>query len=107
MRNRICTVNDCDGSHYGRGYCVRHYRTWQKHGVPVLFREPDRKKLNDERLDELHRSDPYREFSIDEIAEALGAARQSVYGIERRALKKIGKELHRRGIGEFDVPHRY
>jgi hypothetical protein len=27
-----CQVNDCESSAFGRGFCVKHYRRWQRHG---------------------------------------------------------------------------
>jgi DNA-directed RNA polymerase sigma subunit (sigma70/sigma32) len=54
--------------------------------------------FNYERLDELHRSDPTRQFSVIEIAQAAEITRQSVYEIEKRALRKIREEFIKRGL---------
>jgi hypothetical protein len=30
----MCEVPGCGGRHYARGWCVTHYRRWQRHGDP-------------------------------------------------------------------------
>lgn len=32
---RTCTVDGCDGKHYGQGYCRLHQGRWKKHGDPM------------------------------------------------------------------------
>jgi HNH endonuclease len=32
-----CTVSGCDGKHYGRGYCWKHYLRWRRHGDPLVI----------------------------------------------------------------------
>ena len=32
---RPCSVEDCDRKHVARGWCKRHYRSWQQHGDPL------------------------------------------------------------------------
>jgi DNA-directed RNA polymerase sigma subunit (sigma70/sigma32) len=56
------------------------------------------KRWNDERLDELHRTDVEKEFTVAEIAAAAGVPRQTIYDIEKRALRKLREELIRRGL---------
>lgn len=34
MAKRTCTIDGCDGSRVGRGWCGKHYKRWQKHGDP-------------------------------------------------------------------------
>jgi hypothetical protein len=34
MTTRICDTDDCDRTHYARGWCVTHYRRWQRYGHP-------------------------------------------------------------------------
>jgi hypothetical protein len=34
MNPRTCEVQDCQRTHYARGWCVNHYRRWQRHGHP-------------------------------------------------------------------------
>lgn len=34
MYMRTCTENSCGRAHYARGFCVSHYRKWQRHGTP-------------------------------------------------------------------------
>lgn len=33
-----CSIKDCAGSHVARGYCRRHYASWQKYGDPLKAR---------------------------------------------------------------------
>lgn len=35
MAERTCSIEGCDRSHYGRGWCRRHYDRWIKHGDPT------------------------------------------------------------------------
>lgn len=35
MTDRICSVDGCEEPHYGKGYCVSHYRFWKKYGDPL------------------------------------------------------------------------
>lgn len=30
--NRICAVEGCSATHFGHGYCVKHYKRWRRHG---------------------------------------------------------------------------
>jgi hypothetical protein len=32
MTTRTCVINECKRTHYARGWCVTHYRRWQRHG---------------------------------------------------------------------------
>ena len=34
MTTAFCSVPDCGGLHYGRGWCVAHYRRWARCGDP-------------------------------------------------------------------------
>ena len=63
-----------------------------------MTRKYIKRQFNDERLDELHRSDPSRAYSLGEIARAAGVERQTVYVIEQRAMRKLRQEFERRGI---------
>lgn len=31
-----CLVAECDSSHYAKGYCLKHYRRWSRHGDTTL-----------------------------------------------------------------------
>lgn len=33
MRNRLCTVDDCNNPHFGKGYCSKHYTRMRVHGT--------------------------------------------------------------------------
>ena len=33
---RVCTVEGCVRPHNARGYCGMHYRTWKRHGDPLV-----------------------------------------------------------------------
>jgi DNA-directed RNA polymerase sigma subunit (sigma70/sigma32) len=55
-------------------------------------------KFNDERLDELYRSDPGRVWTCNEIAKEAGTYPQMVKGIEVRALRKLRAALEERGV---------
>lgn len=35
MANSICSVEGCDGKHYGRGWCSKHYQLWWRTGSIV------------------------------------------------------------------------
>lgn len=69
------------------------------------MRKPYKKSIsyghfNEEALDELLQSNPHREFSLGEIAEAAETNRQTIFTIEQRAIKKIAAEIERRGLRE-------
>lgn len=32
---RICSINDCERSHNAHGWCLPHYKRWQKYGDPL------------------------------------------------------------------------
>ena len=36
MAQRICSVDDCDTAHFGKGFCQKHYKRWRKHGDPQM-----------------------------------------------------------------------
>ena len=38
------------------------------------------------------------EMSLEEVGKELGISKDTVYGIERRALKKLRAQLYKRGI---------
>jgi hypothetical protein len=45
MEKRICSIDDCDGSVIGRGWCSKHYKRWQVHGDPLpRVRIPNKSK---------------------------------------------------------------
>src|SRR4051794_34641732 len=31
---KICTVEGCEGKHYGQGLCNKHWQRWRYHGRP-------------------------------------------------------------------------
>lgn len=33
---RLCKIPHCNNSAFARGWCVRHYRLWQRHGDPTI-----------------------------------------------------------------------
>lgn len=35
MAHAICSVDDCEGPEYIRGWCTKHYQRWRKHGDPL------------------------------------------------------------------------
>lgn len=44
MADRLCSIDECERVHYGRGYCQMHYSRWRTHGDPLLgaaVRNPD------------------------------------------------------------------
>ncbi len=62
-------------------------------------RKYDRKRFNDEGLDDLYRATPRDEVrTIGEIAKAAGVERMTIWIMERRALAKIRAEMQRRGV---------
>src|SRR5215203_5271456 len=34
--SKKCSVEGCEGAHYGRSYCRRHYDSMRKHGDPLV-----------------------------------------------------------------------
>jgi 5-methylcytosine-specific restriction endonuclease McrA len=38
---KVCSIDACESTHYGRGFCKSHYMKWYKHGDP-LWRRADR-----------------------------------------------------------------
>ena len=39
---KICSITGCNGPHYGRGWCAKHYRRWLRHGDPETVLRPSR-----------------------------------------------------------------
>lgn len=35
MAKRTCSIDDCGGAHYCRGWCEKHYNRWRKWGDPL------------------------------------------------------------------------
>jgi len=35
---RLCSIEGCGKPHYGKGWCLAHYRKWQKYGNPLVGR---------------------------------------------------------------------
>jgi len=35
---RTCSIPDCNAPHLARGYCIKHYQRWKKHGDPLPYR---------------------------------------------------------------------
>jgi hypothetical protein len=31
-----CAIDGCDGIHFGRGWCMKHYTRWRRHGDPLV-----------------------------------------------------------------------
>ncbi len=38
---RLCSVEGCSRLHSARGYCSRHYKLWERNGVPEVRRPVD------------------------------------------------------------------
>jgi HNH endonuclease len=34
VSDRTCTIDACDKAFYSRGWCLRHYKRWKRHGDP-------------------------------------------------------------------------
>jgi hypothetical protein len=45
-----CKVDGCPSRHYARGWCVKHYNRWRKHGDPLVSRTCPREATDEERL---------------------------------------------------------
>lgn len=39
MPNGTCSVDGCDELHHAKGYCIRHYTQWRRHGDPLHFHQ--------------------------------------------------------------------
>ncbi|WP_415395194.1 HNH endonuclease signature motif containing protein [Rhodococcus globerulus] len=37
-----CSIDECEGRHYARGWCEKHYNRWKKHGDPSICLKPQR-----------------------------------------------------------------
>ncbi len=37
----ICSIPDCNGRRRARGWCVKHWTRWQRHGDPLVTLRPD------------------------------------------------------------------
>lgn len=61
-------------------------------------RKYTRNKFDDEALDALYRSDPTREWSLREMANAANCDPQSILNIQERALRKLRAEMMKRGM---------
>jgi len=35
-----CAIDGCDGARAGRGWCVKHYKRWTRHGDPLVGTKP-------------------------------------------------------------------
>ena len=33
---KMCSIPDCEGKHYARRWCAKHYRRWLAHGDPEI-----------------------------------------------------------------------
>ena len=33
---KTCTITDCNNEHAARGWCMKHYKRWHKHGDPNI-----------------------------------------------------------------------
>ena len=42
MTNRVRAIEDCLRPHYGKGWCLRHYTAWRRHGDPLASARPVR-----------------------------------------------------------------
>jgi hypothetical protein len=42
FRATECRLPDCDGKHFGRGFCRKHYNRLKKHGSPRIVQPPGR-----------------------------------------------------------------
>ena len=41
MADATCSIEGCNGPHYGRGWCNKHYQRWYKHGDPLAPGRPE------------------------------------------------------------------
>lgn len=40
VMQRLCALDDCDGAHYARGWCHKHYRRFMRYGDPTFTPQP-------------------------------------------------------------------
>lgn len=44
MNKRTCIIGDCERAHNARGWCLAHYKKWQKYGDPLGKASPRERK---------------------------------------------------------------
>ena len=46
---KICKVDGCNGKHYAKGYCSKHYSQWRRYGkVRRTLKDPNEIVLHDD-----------------------------------------------------------
>lgn len=57
MKATHCSIEGCTGAHVGRGWCLKHYTRWRRHGDPLAtqFRDGPLRPWFESRMD---KSDP-------------------------------------------------
>lgn len=51
---KMCSVEGCNGKHYGKGYCERHYQQFKKHGKILCIeslKEKNEIKIHDDYIE--------------------------------------------------------
>lgn len=105
MTNRICSVDDCDARHHGRGFCLYHYSTWKRTGDPMT--EVKRKAKDGESFATFMRlvaeeTDDCVEWPLGGLSSGYGVVGLPAHGVQETAHRLA--LMHRVGQPTPDQP---
>jgi len=43
---RLCSVENCQNRHFGKGFCAKHYQKWRRYGNPIYVFDPEKRRKN-------------------------------------------------------------
>lgn len=98
---RPCSIDSCEGTHFARGWCHKHYVRWRKHGDPLY-------SMREETIKErFFRKCPQAPWG-DECVEWTGSKNSDGYGVfsfagRSRIASRVSFELHHGEIPDGHV----